>query len=302
MEGFHYQRYVLTLMLFLAVFMAYALRMCLAVSITVMVSHHEIKGKLDPNGCPHLETENATVSESKGGHEFDWDEKTQGFILSSFYWGYVIMHIPGGILAQKFGGKHTLGVGILLTALFTLLSPLAAHAGAWWFMLVRFLEGLGEGTTFPGLNQMLAQWIPLTERGRVGSFVFAGIMAGSMASSAISGFILHWTNNYWPLVFYFFGGLSLLWYLIWNIICYNDPGSHPWISQKEKDYLEKELGGLSRRKDLPPTPWRDIAMSPPVIALVVAQLGHDWGLFTISTDLPKYMHSVLKFNVASVSI
>lgn len=52
--------------------------------------------------------------------------------------------MPGGLLAQKFGGKHTLGLGILTTAIFTLLTPLAAKQGAVVLSLVRFLEGLGE--------------------------------------------------------------------------------------------------------------------------------------------------------------
>lgn len=30
---------------------------------------------------------------------------------------------------------------------------------------------------------------------------------------------------------------------------------------------------------------------------MAAQIGHDWGFFTMVTDLPKYMKDVLKFNV-----
>ena len=35
--------------------------------------------------------------------------------------------------------------------------------------------------------------------------------------------------------------------------------------------------------------------------LVVIQVGHDWGFFTILTDLPKYIQSVLRFDIAKVS-
>jgi hypothetical protein len=34
--------------------------------------------------------------------------------------------------------------------------------------------------------------------------------------------------------------------------------------------------------------------------LVVCQIGHDWVLFAIQTDLPKYMRSVLKFSLEEV--
>lgn len=72
-------------------------------------------------------------------------------------------------------------------------------------------------------------------------------------------------------------------------ICYNDPMTHPFITEKERDYLRRELGELKRRDDLPPTPWKHILTCPAVIALIFAQIGHNWGLFIIINDLPKYM-------------
>lgn len=76
---------------------------------------------------------------------FDWSTTEQGLILSSFYWGYVITHLPGGILAEKFGGKYSLGIGILSTAVFTLLTPAVARMGNWVYLcLLRVLVGLGE--------------------------------------------------------------------------------------------------------------------------------------------------------------
>lgn len=54
-------------------------------------------------------------------------------------------------------------------------------------------------------------------------------------------------------------------------------------------------------QDLPPTPWRHIITSVPLWGLIIAQIGHDWGLFTIITDLPKYMKSVMHFSIAQVT-
>ena len=100
-------------------------------------------------------------------------------ILGSFYYGYVITHLPGGMLAERFGGKYSLGLGILSTALFTLLTPPAVKwGGANALIALRILMGLGEGTTFPALNAMLAQWTPPEERSKIGSLVFAGAQLG----------------------------------------------------------------------------------------------------------------------------
>lgn len=80
--------------------------------------------------------------------EFDWPETLQGHILGAFYYGYVFAHIPGGILAQKYGGKHVFGIGIFLTAVLTLLTPLAARAGPGYMIAARVIEGIGEVSVF----------------------------------------------------------------------------------------------------------------------------------------------------------
>lgn len=103
------------------------------------------------------------------------------------------------------------------------------------------------------------------------------------------------------------------------MLCYNNPESHPFISDKEQAYLGEELKHLKRAKNLAPTPWRSILTSPPVWALIAAQvysdlircaytvydikkslylqIGHNWGFFIMVSDLPKYMSDVLKFSI-----
>lgn len=76
---------------------------------------------------------------------FDWDESSQGLILSGFYYGYAMTQVPGGYLAERFGGKWTLGLGLLSTALFTFITPVVVRAGgSTWLFLLRVLQGMGE--------------------------------------------------------------------------------------------------------------------------------------------------------------
>ena len=67
-----------------------------------------------------------------------------GWVLSAFFYGYLITQIPGGYLASRFGGRYVFGLGILLTSVLTLLTPLAAgiHIGA--LLALRMLEGMFE--------------------------------------------------------------------------------------------------------------------------------------------------------------
>lgn len=68
----------------------------------------------------------------------------QGNILGSFFYGYLFTQVPGGRLAERFGGKWLFGLGVLCTAILTLLTPVAARWGVGALITVRVLEGLGE--------------------------------------------------------------------------------------------------------------------------------------------------------------
>ncbi|KAL6443630.1 hypothetical protein ACFW04_001629 [Cataglyphis niger] len=287
------QRWVFAFMGFLAILNAYTMRVCLSITITEMAYPIHVNYKDDT--CPYNTTNNKNENDPKDAQRYDWDEHTQGLILSSFYWGYVLTHLPGGILAEKFGGKYSLGLGILSTAIFTLLTPVVVEWGDWiGLMVLRIFMGLGEGTTFPALNAMLAQWTPPEERSMIGSMVFAGAQLGTVLANLLSGLILH--SYSWPAVFYVFGGIGLLWFLVWVLICYNNPYEHPFISEREKKYLHERMNEHTHTKP-PPVPWRHMLRSTPMWALIAAQVGHDWGFFTLVTDLPKYMSSVLHYSI-----
>lgn len=80
---------------------------------------------------------------------YDWDEETQGLLLSAFYYGYVITHLPGGLLAEKFGGKWTLGLSLLCTSLSTLFTPFVVRQwGAIGLFCMRVFSGIGEVQIF----------------------------------------------------------------------------------------------------------------------------------------------------------
>ncbi|XP_055299422.1 sialin-like [Sitodiplosis mosellana] len=298
------QRVNIAIMGFLALVVAYTMRACLAVAIIGMVEPMNRTATENSSICPMVEDRfdrfgNTTVNANKT--LFTWTQVEQGWVLSSFYIGYVITHIPGGILAEKFGGKWTLSLGILSTAIFTILTPIAAvHGGFIAVIVLRILMGLGEGTTFPALSVLLAAWVPEKERSKLGSFVFGGGQIGSVLSYFISGLLMQYFV--WNYVFYFWGIISIVWFIIFSLLCYSDPASDPLITDKERDYLTAEIGKLKRRTDLPPTPWIDIIKSIPMLSLICAQIGHDWGFYIMVSDLPKYMKDVLSYPVFEVGL
>lgn len=84
--------------------------------------------------------------------EFVWSEKTQGLILASFFWGYVITQIPGGMFADKYGGKVTLGLGMLFSSLGTVITPFVArNCGPTALIILRVIIGLAQVCIFKKL-------------------------------------------------------------------------------------------------------------------------------------------------------
>lgn len=111
--------------------------------------------------------------------EFNWDEKTQGFILGAFYYGFCMTQIPGGFLAEKYGGKMVFGGGILMSALLSLTYPTAARTSSDLFIVLRALQGFFEGVTMPALYVMNSKWLPESEKAFLSTITFCGMIAES---------------------------------------------------------------------------------------------------------------------------
>lgn len=133
---------------------------------------------------------------------------------------------------------------------------------------------------------MFAAWIPLNERSKLSSFVFSGTELGTFIGIALSGKIIQHYRA-WEPVFYIFGISALIWFLIFGLNCYNGPESHPFITDEEKEFLKNEVGTLSVDSNVAPTPWNEIYKNIPVLALLCAKVGHDFGYNILITNLPK---------------
>lgn len=78
---------------------------------------------------------------------------------------------------------------------------------------------------------------------------------------------MHLTNR-WDVVFYFFGVVSMLYWIVMFYLCYDRPEENPFISEAEKCYLERRINGFNKvNSEVPPTPWKSMLFCPPVIAL-----------------------------------
>ncbi|KAL1494936.1 hypothetical protein ABEB36_010440 [Hypothenemus hampei] len=293
-------RHILGILGFLGFANVYAMRVNLSVAIVAMVN--QTVPVIQNNSYDHCPAPapnpNATVP-STG--EFNWNEETQGIVLGSFFYGYVLTQIPGGRLAELFGGKKVYGIGVLMTAVFTLLSPIAARINFPLFIIVRVLEGMGEGVTFPSMHAMLAKWIPPLERSKFGAYVYAGTNFGTIVSLPLSGWLCSLKlDGGWPLSFYIFGIVGIIWFIFWMYFVYDSPRLHPRIDKQEQAFILASIG--PQDEDGGSVPWLKMFTCLPLWAILVTQCGNSWAFYTNLTELPTYMAQILHFDIEANAI
>ena len=206
---------------FFGFFFAYSMRAQLSVAIVEMARHK----KVFTNGT------NITVSE--------WSPVLQGYILSSFFYGYIITQLPAAFLTTKYGGRWFFGAGIGLCSLLSLLIPAATHLGSNYLIALRVLQGLTQGFIFPAMHCLWSKWSPPYERSSLATFAFSGSYIGSLAALSLGGLIAEHIN--WQAIFYLFGTLGLLWSILWFIFIFESPAEHAKITLEERLFIESSL-------------------------------------------------------------
>lgn len=240
----------------------------------------------------NMDRVNMSIAILPMSQEFNWDSATVGLIQSSFFWGYLLTQILGGIWADKIGGKRVLGFGVVWWSVATILTPIAAKISLPFLLIMRAFMGIGEGVAMPAMNNILSKWIPVSERSRALSLVYSGMYLGSVTGLAFSPILIQ--KFKWPSVFYSFGSLGSIWFALWLKKAYSSPKEDPELSTGEKELI---MGGNISKEPVTVIPWKLILSKPPVWALIICHFCHNWGTFILLTWMPTYYNQVLKFNL-----
>eukprot|EP01064_Diplonema_japonicum_P012877 TRINITY_DN2022_c16_g1_i1.p1 TRINITY_DN2022_c16_g1~~TRINITY_DN2022_c16_g1_i1.p1 ORF type:complete len:519 (+),score=72.29 TRINITY_DN2022_c16_g1_i1:72-1559(+) len=240
---------------------------------------------------------------------YGWSNITQGYVLSAFFWGYVLFQIPGAILAEKYGGQIVFGIGVLGTAILTLILPLCA-GHLWLLLAVRAVMGLFESVTFPAMNVLFTKWVPCTERSFHVSVANAGAYMGTAVAFPVSGVLIDMhkdddnVSTTWPWVFYVFGAIGVAWFILWMWLAASTPGQMKGITDGELEYITQTTGrdadvtvGTENVKRSPSPPWRGFLTHPAAWAIYINHFSSNYCVYTLMTYLPKYMDEDLGFSL-----
>ena len=244
----------------------------------------------------YIDRVNISVAALAMRDEFGWSETTKGFVLSSFFIGYMLTQAVAGWLADRFGGKVVLGFAVLWWSAFTVLTPLAAYASLALLIVARIALGLGEAATFPASYGMFSRWVPESERARSISLLCSGIPIGTLFALVTTGWIV--TNFGWPAAFYSFGAVGLVWAVFWFYLVHDRPDVHPTISAAELEHIGRQP---DRGQDLS-FPWARFARLPAFWALLINHFCSNVLLYIALAWLPSYFRDAQGLSITGAGL
>jgi ACS family sodium-dependent inorganic phosphate cotransporter len=231
----------------------------------------------------YIDRTNISVGALAMQTQLGWSETQKGVVFSSFFVGYMLMMVASGALAHRYGGKIVLGIAVIWWSLFTALTPPAALASLPTLVAARIALGLGEAAVFPASINMIGRWVPPLQRSRAVALLASSLYLGTLVALPATGWLVREFS--WPVPFYVFGAVGLVWAVAW------------FRSIDGGTAIEPEPAAIK-----PSIPWLHLLRLPPVWAIIVVHVCHNWSLYLLLAWLPSYFKSTFGVSLVNAGI
>jgi MFS transporter, ACS family, tartrate transporter len=191
----------------------------------------------------YMDRVNVGFAAAEMNNDLQFSATVYGLGGGLFFLAYALFAIPSNIMLVRFGARQWIALtmitwGLLSAAMMFVQTP--TH-----FYVLRFLLGVAEAGFYPGVIFYFAGWFPPCHRGRAVSRFFVASPLASVVMGGVSGWLLglerHAGLHGWQWLFLVQGlptvlvGLIVLWCLP------ETPAKMAWLTQPEKDWIQREL-------------------------------------------------------------
>ncbi len=175
--------------------------------------------------------------------EFDLSPAMQGLILSSFFWTYALMQVPGGMLADKYKPRIVIACATVFWGIAQAVAAFTTNATQ--LLLTRLGLGAAEAPIYPAGGKLNAIWMTQNERGRGATLLDGGAPLGAALGAIIITWLIAALDS-WRLAFIVAGvGTVLAGVLAWYYVR-NSPREHRGVNELEARYIEEALASEHR--------------------------------------------------------
>ncbi|MBM3738548.1 MAG: ACS family MFS transporter [Acidobacteria bacterium] len=227
--------------------------------------------------------------------ERGWDTARMGWVLSAFYFGYVAMMIPVGVLVDRYGPKRVFAFSITWWSLFTALTPLPKSLPGMAFM--RALMGAGEGGTQPATNAMLVRWFPRSEHARAAAFCWSGGYVGPIVGVPLATAILSVWG--WEAIFYLFAVSGIVWLFFWQAAATDRPEDSRAVTAAELALIR---AGEPPQTKTGAVPWGRMLRLRPLWALLILHFSTNWLSYFMNSWLPTFLMMDRGFSLSNMAL
>lgn len=175
------------------------------------------------------------------------DDRMKGEAAGIFFFGYLLLQIPGGYLASRWSARKLVSLCLVAWGIFAVGCGLSRSFRE--FEVMRFLLGVAESAVFPATLVLLANWFPRSERARANAYWNLCQPLAVAGSAPITGWLLGVYG--WQRMIILEGALPFLWLPIWWFFIRDHPREANWISPEERRFLETTLQEEQSRLEPP---------------------------------------------------
>jgi MFS family permease len=236
----------------------------------------------------YIDRTNVSMALPAMSAELHMDPARAGDAVGIFFWGYLLLQMPAGHLAQHWSAKRVVAILLVAWGICSVATGLVRTANQFWVM--RLVLGLAEGGVWPAVLVLVAHWFPRAERARANAYWMLCLPLSVVISSPLSGWLLtHWN---WRVLLIVEGALPFVWLLIWLTSIDDFPRDAKWISAEESEYIERTLAAEAvDTKAQERVGYFAALLSPQVLILTVIYFLRNFGsygsLFWLPTALGK---------------
>lgn len=231
-----------------------------------------------------LGTANTTIQK-----ELHFSAETMGVILSTFFAGYTLFQVPGGLMANRWGTRRVLPLLCLAWSACGVWTGVAGSVSAFWW--ARFISGLAQAGLVPCSAKAVRDWVPPAQTGLASSAVAGSMTLGGVIAAGLTAQLMPYLG--WRGVFFLYSAIGVLWALLFYACFRNRPEEHPKVNESELELIragrEPQSVVVNAERENPTRLFQAMVTSPTLWLLCLQAFCRAFGAVFFATWFATYL-------------